>query len=274
LVNAALYVMEHESLEAFLPSPHRVLDFGKHLLPKFLACGRRLFGYLSPEYIKDVGTPDRLDAVSADYDSGKILCGSFETAAPAVFLDRDGTMNREVNRVKSVNELVLLEGVAAAIRELNRAGCRVVVVSNQPVIARGDCAEAELRAIHNRMETLLGREGAYVDRIYYCPHHPDGGFDGERPELKIPCNCRKPATGLIDIARRELNLDLGRSWLIGDSTSDIRTARNAGLRSILVRTGHGGDDRLYPDVPDVTVPTLLDAVHVIVNIPGALPSDY
>lgn len=267
LVNAALYVLQREALAVFV-SDETPMDFGKHIFPRMLSGGFRLLGYPSPEYIKDAGTPERLDSARADYASGKWRRGSFESPAPAVFLDRDGTINEEVERVSHPDEFQLLDGSANAIRELNRAGWRVIVITNQPVIARGDCSEATLRAIHNRMETLLGRQGAFLDGIYHCPHHPDSGFPGERVDLKGPCTCRKPGTSLIDLARVELNLDLSRSWFIGDTTTDICTARRAGIRSILVQTGHGGRDAKYPDVPDYIAADLDAAVQRILRNSG------
>jgi D,D-heptose 1,7-bisphosphate phosphatase len=260
-VNAGLYMVQRETM-AGIPRRHGILDLAKNLLPELHARGCEIFGYRSPEYIKDIGTPERLYAVNADWESSRIARASLAHAAPAIFLDRDGTINREVEHLKAPHEFELLEGVAASIRAWNRAGWRVVVVSNQPVIARGDCTEAGMREIHNRMETALGRTGAYLDRIYYCPHHPDGGFPGERPELKIRCDCRKPGTAMIRQAQRELNLDLPRSWLIGDRTTDIRAARSAGVRSILVQTGQGGRDRLYPDAPDLIARDLPQAMRM------------
>ncbi|MGH9613743.1 MAG: HAD-IIIA family hydrolase [Bryobacteraceae bacterium] len=264
LVNAALYVIERDAL---LPWKGRtdLPDFGKHLFPHMLAAGAALHGYRSPEYIKDAGTPERLDRVIADYRSGKIERGSFATPAPAVFLDRDGTLNEEVNRVKSAEELRVFDGAAAAIRLLNRSEYRAVIITNQPVVARGDCTEEELHRIHNRLETELGREGAYLDAIYFCPHHPDKGFPGERPDLKIRCDCRKPETGLIRRAVADLNLDLGRSWLIGDSSADTKTAANARISSILVQTGHAGKDGRYPDQPGHVFPDLNAAVRFILG---------
>jgi histidinol-phosphate phosphatase family protein len=264
LVNAALYVAEREALLHF-SQPGISLDFGKNVLPAMLAGGNRLYPYRSPEYIKDAGTPKRLDAIEQDYQAGRIAAGSLETPAPAVFLDRDGTINMEVTRAKTPEEFVPIPGVSAGIAKLNRAGLRVIVVTNQPVIARGDCTEAELRQIHNRMETVLGREGAYVDRVYYCPHHPHSGYPGERADLKIVCDCRKPNIGLIARATRDLNLDLTRSWMVGDSTTDIRTARNAGIKAMLVRTGHGGADGQYEDIPDFIAADLAEAVELITN---------
>jgi histidinol-phosphate phosphatase family protein len=267
LVNAALYVVEKRALVGCRDSSGP-LDFGKDLFPNMLAQGKLLYGYRSAEYIKDAGTPERLDAVLADYESGRIARGSLETTAPAIFLDRDGTLNEEVDRVSHPDKFSLFPGVGGAIRRINRAGYRAVVITNQPVIARGDCTERELVEIHNKMETLLGRDGAYVDAILHCPHHPDKGFAGERADLKIACSCRKPAIGLIERARIELSIDLKRSWFIGDSTVDIRTARNAGLKSILLQTGYGGRDGRYPDCPDHTASSLVEAVDIVLGTGG------
>jgi histidinol-phosphate phosphatase family protein len=263
-VNAALYVIEREAMTGWR-QPNGMWDIAKDLLPDLISRGVDVFGYRSPEYIKDAGTPERLDAVNADWESGRIARGSLSTRAPAIFLDRDGTINRLVDYVRTPDALELLDGVGGAIRAWNSAGWRVVVVSNQPVIARGDCTADGLLAIHNRMETLLGRDGAYVDRIYYCPHYPDGGFAGERPDLKFRCDCRKPATALIERARLDLNIDMQNSWLIGDSTTDIRTARNAGLRCILVQTGSCGRDGLYSDAADLIAQNLLEAMLMTVD---------
>jgi histidinol-phosphate phosphatase family protein len=270
LVNAALYVIDRTAFAPWQSRPD-LADFGRHLFPAMVESGVHLQGYVSPEYIKDAGTPERLDRVTADYESGRVDRGSFETPAPAIFLDRDGTLNREVNRVKSVEELEILDGVPEAIALLNRAGYRAVVISNQPVVARGDCDEKRLREINNKLETLLGWQHAYLDAIYCCPHHPDKGFPGERPELKIDCSCRKPRAGLIEQATRDLNLDLSRSWMIGDTWVDVRTARTAGIRSILVRTGHGGSDSRQIDRADHEFDTLLDAVRFVLNFEGLRP---
>jgi histidinol-phosphate phosphatase family protein len=264
LVNAALYVIEKRLLMNW-EIPCEPLDFAKHVFPAMLQRGAFLYGYRSPEYIKDAGTPERLDKVIADYRSGRVAAGSLRTPAPAVFLDRDGTLNEEVDRVKTPQELRVIDGVWDAIRLLNRSPYRCVVVTNQPVLARGDCSEEQLQEIHNKLETLLGRHGAYLDAIYYCPHHPHSGYPGEIKKLKIECSCRKPSIGLIEKACREMNLDLSRSWMIGDSTVDIKTARNAGIGSIVVGTGYAGRDGRFPDLPDQAVPDLQSAVHFILD---------
>jgi D,D-heptose 1,7-bisphosphate phosphatase len=219
LVNAALYVFSKQALRVST-SP---ADIAKHLFPALLAAGKVLYGYRSREYIKDAGTPERLERVRGDYQSG-----------PAVFLDRDGTLNQERGWLSAPENLELMPGAAEAVRAINRSGRLAVVITNQPVVARGECSEAGLRQIHNRLEWLLGESHAYLDAIYFCPHHPDAGFPGERADLKIPCECRKPATGLLETATRDLNIDVGRSWMIGDREGDMQAAKSFGIRSVLV----------------------------------------
>ena len=264
LVNAALYWVRREALRPWRGVPG-ILDFGKDLFPAMVARGLRLRGYKSPEYIKDVGTPARIDKVSADFRSGRIERAGLDHEQMAVFLDRDGTLNREIGHLCHAEQLELLPGVEQAVRRLNHAEYRICVVTNQPVVARGECSIGELRRIHNKLETLLGRAGAYVDRIDYCPHHPDKGFPGEVSELKIACECRKPGTGMIDAAVRALNISRPRSWLVSDSSSDIWTARRAGLRSILVETGHAGLDHKYFAMPDYVAADLDAAVDFILD---------
>ena len=264
-VNAALYVIRKESLRPFvsrLAGLTGPLDFGKHVFPALLAQGAWLQAYTSREYIKDAGTPQRLDQVEADFRSGRIARGSFETPAPAIFLDRDGTLNDERGFLTSPEELALLPGTAAAVRAINQSGRLAVLITNQPVIARGDCSPEELRRIHDKLEWLLGESHAFLDALYHCPHHPDRGFPGERPEFKFACSCRKPAPGLLAQAAEDLNIDKSQSWMVGDRASDVQAAANFGIRSALVRTGHGRN--VAPNCrPDLVSETLSEAVQAI-----------
>ena len=266
LVNAGLYVIRKQSIMAWAPPP-RHLDFGKDLFPDMLRQDRKLLAYNSPEYIKDIGTPHRYEKICAEFASGLVARSSFTTPQPAVFLDRDGTLNREVNGVLSPTQLELLPDAAEAVRELNHHGLRAVVVTNQPVIAKGFCSTADVEEVHRKLETELGREHAFLDRVYYCPHHPQSGFDGERRELKIECSCRKPKPGMLLQAARELNLDLANSWMIGDTAADVGAGRNAGVRTIMVRTGHFAGDLLSAEPPDFVFDTLVEAVKFIIRQP-------
>lgn len=264
LVNAALYVVERAAIEPW-GAAGQAMDFGNDLFPAMLERGERLLGYRSAEYIKDIGTPDRCARVCREYAAGVVAASSRAVPQKAVFLDRDGTMNKEIGGVCTPDQLELLPGVAAAIRQLNHGGWRVVVLTNQPVVAKGFCTEADVQRVHHKLENLLGEGHAFVDRIYWCPHHPERGFPGERADLKIDCECRKPKPGLVLRAARDLNIDLGASWLVGDSTTDLATAANAGLRSILVRTGLAGQDGKHVVRPDAVFDDLAAAVQFIVS---------
>jgi histidinol-phosphate phosphatase family protein len=264
LVNAALYVLEHEGLENVTPIEGKA-DIAKHMFPLMLEFGWHLHGYITPEYIKDMGTPERLDKVERDFIAGLPEKLSSRQLRDAVFLDRDGTLIREVNHLTSPDQVELLPGVAGAVRQLNRNGTLAVVVTNQPVVARGEITIDGLAQVHARLESQLGVDGAFIDGLYFCPHHPDRGFSGEIPELKGPCLCRKPEPGLIDEACRDLSIDRRNSWIIGDTTADIEAGRRAGTRTILLRTGYAGTDAKYTIRPDYVCSDMPDAVQWILK---------
>ena len=267
MVNAALYMVRKRAMvgRGDLFSPGAIVDFAKDVFPTLLARGERLRGYVSPEYIKDIGTPGRLDRACADLASGKVAAASLRERQTAVFLDRDGTLNVPNGHIAAPDALELFPFAGAAVRALNASRHRVVVITNQPVIARGDCTTEDLTMVHAKMETLLGREGAFVERIYYCPHHPDSGFAGEVAALKGVCDCRKPAPGLMLRARDDLNLDLAGSWMIGDSASDLAAAKACGVTSVLVRTGNAADAADLEAAADFVFDDLLRAAEFIVG---------
>jgi histidinol-phosphate phosphatase family protein len=264
LVNAALYVLNRSPLATFIPASTKS-DLAKHTFPAMLDAGLHLHGYVTPEYIKDMGTPERLDKVEEDIELGLPERLSARQQRHAVFLDRDGTLNVEVNHLRSPSQLVLIPGAIDAIRMINRSGLLAIGVTNQPVLARGDVTWPELDFIHATLDHLLGVGKAYLDRMYVCPHHPNKGFAGEVLELKIDCDCRKPRTGLIDQAVRDLSIARRHSWMVGDSSSDIRAGSLAGLRTILIRTGNAGLDGKYADEPDYVMPDLHAAVNWILR---------
>ena len=264
LANAALYVVRREALRPWATLGGKQ-DFIKDIMPELVVRGSRVFAYRSGEYIKDMGTPARLKKVESDWAAGKIGMEKSRRFRAAVFFDRDGTLSVEKGFLRTPEDFELLPGAGPALIALRRAGFRLVVLTNQPVLARGEASEADIAAIHCRLEWDLGKEGAYLDGIYVCPHHPDPGFPGERSELKISCDCRKPAIGLFERACRDLRIDPAGSWMIGDQTRDIEMARRAGLRSILVQTGEAGRDGRYKTAPDYIVGDIAAAAGVILQ---------
>lgn len=263
LVNAALYIINRDCLLPMFNLEVHLLDFGKHIFPELLRLGVQISAYNSPEYIKDCGTPDRLDGALRDYKSDKIVNARLDIPQKVIFLDRDGTINYDVGHLSNQKDLVLLDGVADAIKLINNSHYRCIVVTNQPVVARGDCSFATVEKIHNIIEMRIGEKGAFIDRFYFCPHHPDSGFENERSELKVFCKCRKPGTGLLDRASVDFNIDFSNSWFIGDTTVDIMTAKNGNLSSVLVQTGAAGMDGKFQVDADYTAPDLLSAVKLI-----------
>lgn len=239
-VNAGIEIISpqllKETMKNFTPrhpeQPDKI-DLDRDVLKPNIKSGR-IFAYDTPEYIKDMGTPDRYYEVERDLKSGKIAARNLKNRQKAIFLDRDGTINVYKGFLTKSEDFELIPGVAEAIRQINHSGYLAVVVSNQPVIARGDCSFDELQTIHNKMETLLGKEGAYIDAIYYCPHHPDKGFEGERPAYKFNCSCRKPKPGLLLKASTDWNIDLSQSYMIGDSERDFEAGQAAGCKESLL----------------------------------------
>ena len=198
-------------------------------------CGNgKMFCYDSPEYVKDMGTPDRFEAVCKDFELGVISAKNLANKQKAVFLDRDGTINIYKGFLRYVDDFELIPGIAEAIKKINASGYLCIVVTNQPVVARGEATVEELDTIHKKMETELGLNGAYIDGLYYCPHHPHKGYDGEVLELKIECECRKPKPGMLIKAAKDFNIDLSQSYMVGDSESDIKAGINAGCTGILI----------------------------------------
>ena len=217
------------------------IDLDRQLL-KPLSGTRKMFCYDSPEYVKDMGTPERFYTVEKDFKAGIVESKNLSNKQKAVFLDRDGTINKYVGFLRNLREFELLDGVASAIKEINNSGLLCIVITNQPVIARGEVTYDELEVIHRKMETLLGYAGAYIDGVYFCPHHPHGGYKDEIPELKVDCTCRKPKPGMILQAAHDFNIDLSTSFMVGDSESDIKAGTAAGCKTVLIGKENFGQD--------------------------------
>ena len=261
LVNAGVMIFS-PSVFKYL-TDLRKYNYEKDIIVPLINEGK-VVSYKSSEYAKDMGTPERYRRVQEDYNSGICDAKNLANKQKAIFLDRDGTINEYVGFLRKEEDFRLIPGVSEAIKKINNSGYLAIVVTNQPVIARGEVTEEELEEIHKKMETLLGLDGAYIDDIYYCPHHPDKGFEGEIPELKIECDCRKPKTGMLEKAAREHNIDLSSSIMIGDSTLDIKMAENAGMQSVLLKTGQKGEDGKYDVSPTLIAEDLNDAINKII----------
>ena len=263
LTNAGLYVCSKEVLD-FIKEPEKI-DFEKVVLKHFVEEGKA-FAYRSSEYVKDCGTPDRYYSVEKDLKNGIIHGKSLSNLQKCIFLDRDGTINKYRGLVKKTDELELADDASLAIKTINESSYLAICATNQPVIARGDTTFEELKNIHNKMETILGKGGAYLDGLYFCPHHPAGGFEGEVPELKFDCDCRKPKIGLLKKAQERFNIDLSKSWFIGDTDRDIQTGINAGCRTIFLDTTPNPPIRFVDAKPDFVCHSLSEAVNLIMTL--------
>jgi len=251
-VNAGVHILSAGFLKKF-PLSKEKIDLDRDMLKPSIS-GGKIFAYSTPEYIKDMGTPERYEQVTADFEKGIVRGKNLHIKQKAVFLDRDGTINVLIENffVTKPEQFELLDGVAEAIKKINDLGFLVIVITNQPVIARGEVDFQTLDLIHMKMETDLGRHGAYIDDLFYCPHHPDKGFEGERPEYKIECDCRKPKPGMILKAAEKYNIDISRSYMAGDDKRDVMAGINAGCKAVFIS---GGNEKNKETIfgPDVQV---------------------
>lgn len=262
LVNAGIIIFSSEIFKYF--SEPKKYNYEKDIIVPLISEGK-VYSYRSTEYAKDMGTPERYERVQNDYINGICRARNMEKPQKCIFLDRDGTINKYYPFLKEKDKLELFDGVSEAIKKINNSDYLCIVITNQPIIARGESTIENLNEIHKRLETLLGRDGAYIDGLYYCPHHPDKGFVGEIPELKIDCDCRKPKTGMITKAVKDFNIDLSKSYMIGDSTLDIQLGKNANIKTILLKTGQAGMDGKYNAQPDEIAKDLLEAIDYILE---------
>ncbi len=260
MVNAGIYCLNAGLLEE-LPEP-LAFSLEAGLIFPHIREGS-VFGYLSTEYIRDIGTPERLFSAQEDWKKGIVTLRNRKHRQKCIFVDRDGTLNKYRGFIARPEDLELEDTVPEAVNMAHEKGYLVIVITNQPVVARNLCSLAGLEQIHNKLETLLGEKGAYLDGIRFCPHHPDRGYPGERSEYKVRCRCRKPEPGLIWEAAQEFSIDLSSSYMIGDTTTDIQTGINAGVKTVLLGTGEAGKDGKYPAAPDFRADNLLMAVQAI-----------
>lgn len=262
-VNAGLYMMSRKVLE-HMPDKRKV-DLEKDVLSPLCLKNGAVYAYASPEYVKDVGTVDRIRTAEWELKRGYVAARNLTHKQKAVFLDRDGTLNVLKGLVYLPEQLELEPSAVEAIRTINSSAYLAVLVTNQPVVARGLCGMEDVELIHRKLQTLLGREGAYLDAILFCPHHPDKGYPDENPAYKIVCRCRKPDIGMLEDCAERFNIDLGASWMVGDTTVDIQTGINAGCKTALVLTGEAGRDGKNEVCADLIAENLLEAVRLILK---------
>ena len=246
-VNAGIYILNADAL------PNGKLtrrNLNRDIIVPAIESGK-VYAYASTEYVKDMGTIERLRQVEVDIKSGITSARSLKNKQKAIFLDRDGTINVFAGLVTMPDQLKLIDGVADAIKKINSSEYLAICVTNQPVIARGDVTFEELNSIHARLDNLLGIKGAYLDDLLFCPHHPDKGFDGEVAEYKINCDCRKPKPGLLLKAAQKYNIDLSQSYMIGDTETDMRAGQAAGCNTFLIDEYHSLSDYVSEILIDV-----------------------
>ena len=263
LVNAGIYILKPE-INCFIESG-RKLDFGHDVFPMLVGDGQDLYAYRSSEYVKDVGLVTRYKEVEQDIINGKVNRRNLVNKQRAILMDRDGVLNEEVNYLQRPEQLKLIDGTAEAVKKINNSDYLAIVTTNQSVVARGLCSENDVAEIHKKLDVLLGEKHAFLDDVYYCPHHPDMGFEGENKQYKIECECRKPKTGMLLQAQLDFNVDKKKSFLIGDATVDIMTGVNSDIKTILVRTGYAGKDRKYDCLPDFIFENLKEAVDFVID---------
>jgi D,D-heptose 1,7-bisphosphate phosphatase len=235
-VNSGIHILSADLIK-ICPQKNEIADLDRDVLKPSISVGK-LFAYSTPEYIKDMGTPERYAQVSQDIENGIVRKKNLAVKQNAVFLDRDGTINKFNNFITKPENFILIESATKAIKTINRAGYLAIVITNQPVIARGEIDLETLDHIHMKMETDLGRYGAYIDDLFYCPHHPDRGFPGEIVEYKIDCGCRKPKPGMIYKAAEKYNIDLSNSYMVGDDMRDVQAGINAGCIPVYLTKKH------------------------------------
>lgn len=250
LVNAAVYIFTARSLN--LLQTNIFQDLARDVFPNWLN-QIKVFSYKSFEYVKDIGTPDRVQKLKNELTLSKTpQRKALQEKKPCVFWDRDGTLIEYVNDLKLPQQVVLKDRIEEPIKLLNSLGILNIVVTNQPGIAKGYLNESQLTEIHKKLETELGNRRAWIDEIYFCPHHPEKGHTDEVSELKIVCDCRKPKAGLFIQAQAAYNIDFGKSIVVGDSHRDRDAAKTLGLDFVAILGGESLLEDVRPNIFETT----------------------
>ncbi len=269
-INSGIYVFNKKIFE-YIPSNQKY-DFAKEVFPKLIQNNNNsnnndqnnMYGYPTNEYFREIGRIEKYNSFLNESKGKKNIFMKNK----AIFLDRDGVINKNFNDMKTPEQFEIISGVPQAIKKINDAGYLAIIVTNQPTISKGIISFEDINKIHDKMNKELAEQGAHIDAIYICPHHPDSGFEGEIKHLKFNCDCRKPKPGLLLNAIAENNIDIQQSWMIGDSNSDIVAGKNAGVKTIYVTAGGGSGSKHEKEhseaKPDFSASDLLNAVNIII----------
>jgi mannose-1-phosphate guanylyltransferase / phosphomannomutase len=272
LVPAGVYLASPEFFNHIHPA--KKADMIHEVLPSLLASNARVAVYNTPEYLRDVGTSARHALAGEDITGGRVGVLNKSHPRPAIFFDCDGVLNEEpgLQGAVTASDIKIIPGAGAAVRRAREVGQLTVAVTNRPQVAKGLVTFEGLNHILGRLEALLAADGGVLDRLYFCPHHPESGFPGEIPALKIRCECRKPGTLLLRRALEEMPIERQRSTLIGDSLRDVGAARGLGIWAYGVQTGYGcRDGHRYarefgtPPVPDLMFRDVSEAVNFVID---------
>ena len=257
--NCGIYLATKDVLEVALKEFkfHEKIDFDSDILNFLISKGSNLSIVKSNGYIRDVGTKDRYEAALLDYELKKFSLKS----RPTIILDRDGVIIEDLGYVSRAAEINLIPEALTSIKSLCDAGFRVIVITNQPVIARGIATAEDIEAIHSLIDAELAQMNTFITEYYYCPHHPDSGFEGEVKELKIICECRKPKIALYNKANFEFPMSLDCSYAVGDSWRDYQAAKMFGIEFL----GIGKDNWLENDLPGKVFSNLAEACRFILG---------
>ena len=232
LATAGIYLLKTKVLKLLKKNTKQ--DLSKDLIIKAIKKKKKVFAYKSAEYVKDIGTPERYFQALNDIKNKKFLVNSKNKKNVAIFMDRDGVINKEKKNYQYSNPCDLYPGVIDAIKRINRSNYLAIIISNQPSIAKGFVSRNYVDYTHKKLQTELGLQNVYLNDIFYCPHHPDKGFKDEVIKYKIKCLCRKPRPGLILEAKKKYNIELSKSYLLGNSRVDYLAAKNANVKAVII----------------------------------------
>jgi D,D-heptose 1,7-bisphosphate phosphatase len=235
LVMMGIFLINKKLLHLIKNQKDMKTDFTKHFIISLLKKKKKIFCYETREYCKDMGTPDRYSQTLKDYRERKPLIFNSRKKVPAIFLDRDGVINKDLGPFKYSDPLDLYKDVILSLKLINRSNYLSVLITNQPHVAKGFITMKYLVNSFKKLETKLGNNKTFLDKIYFCPHYPVSGFKGEIKKLKINCECRKPKIGLLLRAEKDLNIDMKKSYFIGNSEVDYNAALKSGVKPIIVR---------------------------------------